>query len=266
MQNEIFFNELCLKDKIDDYSVVKNLVDCYKKLKSESFSVCRIDENFKQDLLNYLKSIKGINQKDILGFIYSFFHSPYERKTMTDDDEYKFITHDLYFDNNKANGFLWAHIYDTFAFRLLTNEKWNSDFILTEDRTNGQSVSIHHVATSENVNNQKEWIESLKEISLQSSSILPENKKFHVRDDHGVDVLKDFWNKIKKCEYVEACINSIPFNSHDRKLIKTVKPNGEIELVLYWTDKGLGICIKTTGRNFRETQRIAEILETKYSE
>ena len=58
MQNEIFFNELCLKDKIDDYSVVKNLVDCYKKLKSESFSVCRIDENFKQDLLNYLKSIK----------------------------------------------------------------------------------------------------------------------------------------------------------------------------------------------------------------
>ena len=55
MQNEIFFNELCLKDKIDDYSVVKNLVDCYKKLKSESFSVCRIDENFKQDLLNYLK-------------------------------------------------------------------------------------------------------------------------------------------------------------------------------------------------------------------
>ena len=66
MQNEIFFNELCLKDKTDDYSVVKNLVDCYKKLKSESFSVCRIDENFKQDLLNYLKSIKGINQKDIL--------------------------------------------------------------------------------------------------------------------------------------------------------------------------------------------------------
>ena len=101
---------------------------------------------------------------------------------------------------------------------------------------------------------------------MQSSSILPENKKIHVRDDHGVDVLKDFWNKIKKCEYVEACINSIPFNSHDRKLIKTVKPNGEIELVLYWTDKGLGICIKTTGRNFRGTQRIAEILETKYSE
>ena len=58
--------------------------------------------------------------------------------------------------------------------RLILQDKLTK---AVNDRTNGQSVSIHHVATSENVNNQKEWIESLKEISLQSSFILPENKK-----------------------------------------------------------------------------------------
>ena len=78
-------------------------------------------------------------------------------------------------------------------------------------------------------------------------------------------MLKDFWNKLKNCEYVESCINSLPFNSFDKELIRDVKPNGQIELVLYWTDKGLGMVIQTTGRNYRETKKISDIIAEKYS-
>lgn len=265
MQNEVFFNELCLNNKTNDYSVMKNLMECYRMLKSEKFTVCRIDEEYKQKLLSYLKDINGVSQRDISSFCYSFFHSPFEKESMTDEEETKFITHDLYYKGHKTIGLLWAYTYDTFAFSLLTDDEWNSDSIFVDDNFTNQQVSIHHISTVENITNQTEWIESLKDIELISSLTLPENKVFKVRHDHGIDVLKDFWDKIKNCKYVEACVNSIPYNSHDRRLIKTVKPNGEIELVLYWTDKGLGMCIKTTGRNFRETQKIAEFLEANYS-
>lgn len=265
MQNEVYFNELCLNNKTDDYTVMKNLKDCYSKLKSEGFSICRIGEDFKQELLTYLKNIKGVSQRDISSFCYSFFHSPFEKESISYEEENKFITHDLYYEENKASGLLWAYTYDTFAFSLLTDIKWNTDSVLADDKSSNQRILIHHASTAENINNQKDWIESLRDVELITSLTLPENKAFKVRHDHGIDVLKEFWDKIKNCEYVESCINSIPFNSHDRKLIKTVKPNGEIELVLYWTDKGLGMCIKTTGRNFRETQKISEILEEKYS-
>ncbi|MFV0501437.1 MAG: hypothetical protein ACK5MH_07620 [Bacteroidales bacterium] len=59
-------------------------------------------------------------------------------------------------------------------------------------------------------------------------------------------------------------INSLPFNSACKNFIRKTYPDGKIEIVLTKTDKGLGIIIQTTGRNIRETNRIAEILEEEY--
>ena len=53
----------------------------------------------------------------------------------------------------------------------------------------------------------------------------------------------------------------LPYNPYERKFIKRVRENGLIEIVLPWTDKGYGMVVKTTGRNLRETKRIAEIIE-----
>ena len=43
-----------------------------------------------------------------------------------------------------------------------------------------------------------------------------------------------------------------------------LKSNGINEIVLPWTDEGLGIAIKTTGRSYRETEKIASILEKEF--
>ena len=266
MQNEIFFNELCLNNKQNDYSVLTNLKECYQKLKSENFSVCRVDEETKRNVLDYLKGISGVSQTVITGFFFAFFHTPFEKNDISEETEDKFLQHDLYYAGQKATGLQWAYTYDTLAFSLLTNKQWDRDSVVVTEKTEPEKeISIHHAATVANIESQKEWIESLQEIVLVKTNLLPKQKKFSVRADHGTDVLKDFWNKIKNCEYIESCINSLPFNSFDKELIRNINPNGQIELVLYWTDKGLGMVIQTTGRNYRETKEIADILTEKYS-
>ena len=47
--------------------------------------------------------------------------------------------------------------------------------------------------------------------------------------------------------------------------IDKIKPGGTIDIVLFWTDRGLSMRVKTTGRNIQETQAIADILKRKYS-
>ena len=42
-------------------------------------------------------------------------------------------------------------------------------------------------------------------------------------------------------------------------------PNGLIEIVLPHTDKGLGLIVQTTGRNIRETEKIAEIIKNRFN-
>lgn len=264
--NDIYFNELCLQDKLLDYSVITNLRDCFQKLKNEGFSVCRLNYEKKVELLNYLKSIPGVSERDLMGFFHSFFRSPFEKSSISTEDEEKFLSSSLYFEDKQTIGLQWAYTYDTLALSLLTNEKWNCDTLSVIDKSdNDKNILIHHASTISNINTQQVWIDSLKQIILQKSTIPVEQKKFHVRSDHGTDVLKEFWNKVKNCEYVEACINSLPWNSSDKELIRDIKPNGQIELVLYWTDKGLGMVIQTTGRNIRETQKIADIIAEKYS-
>lgn len=70
--------------------------------------------------------------------------------------------------------------------------------------------------------------------------------------------------KIVKCKYVEKIVNSLPFNPHDRNFIRKVKEDGLVEIVMIWTDRKYGMVIKTTGRNIRETRKIAQIIQEKY--
>jgi len=82
---------------------------------------------------------------------------------------------------------------------------------------------------------------------------------------HGKDVLTAFAQKVLQSPYVEGVINSLPFNPHARSFIRNAYPDGSIELVLVWSDEGLGMVVQSTGRNLRETEAIARILKEKYA-
>jgi|GEM_PF-6268950 len=112
----------------------------------------------------------------------------------------------------------------------------------------------------------REAYEANKEIEILETDIPIEDKVFKVADTHhGNNKLEIFWNKIKKSPYVVSCINSVAWNSYARGLVGKKYNNGQIELFLYREDRGFGIKIQTSGRNIRETEKIAEILEKEFS-
>jgi len=94
----------------------------------------------------------------------------------------------------------------------------------------------------------------------------PSQKKINLRDDHGKDVLKAFGDKICRSPYVKSVINSLPFNPKQIQPILGAYDNGIVEFVLTWTDRGLGLCIQTTGRNLAETNSIALHLEQEFGQ
>ena len=75
MEKEIFFNELSLNNRSKDYKVLTHLRDCYNKLKTFGFTVCRVDAKTRQELLDYLISISGASKQVVTNFFYSFFDS-----------------------------------------------------------------------------------------------------------------------------------------------------------------------------------------------
>ncbi|RAQ48375.1 CRISPR-associated protein [Arthrospira sp. O9.13F] len=94
----------------------------------------------------------------------------------------------------------------------------------------------------------------------------PEAKNISFRDDHGKDVLMAFSQKVRRSPYVKNIVNSLPFNPQQKTPIRRTYPNGIVEFVLTWTDKGYGICIQTTGRNLAETNTIAIHLQQEFSQ
>lgn len=109
----------------------------------------------------------------------------------------------------------------------------------------------------------EEW-KNQQPIDLQKTPLKPDQKKISIRDDHGKDKLTDFAKKLINSEYVIEVINSLPFNPKETSFIRNILDDGKIEIVLHKTDQGLGLVVKTTGRNKRETEEIAKILEKNY--
>lgn len=96
------------------------------------------------------------------------------------------------------------------------------------------------------------------------SDLQSKDKRISLRNDHGADILADFSKRLIKCPYVVGVINSLPFNSYERKFIRKIREDGLIEIVLPWTDKGYGIVVKTTGRTMKETEKIGKIIMEEY--
>lgn len=100
---------------------------------------------------------------------------------------------------------------------------------------------------------------------IPQDSTEPERKQINLRDDHGKDVLQAFAEKIRRSPYVKKIINSLPFNPKSTDQIRHTTQEGIVEFVLTWTDKGLGLCVQTTGRNLAETNSIALHLKEQFS-
>lgn len=101
---------------------------------------------------------------------------------------------------------------------------------------------------------------------IPQDSTDPKKKAIKLSDDHhGNNVLKKFSEKVRRDPYVVKIVNSLAYSSYQNNSIKSTEANGLVYFVLTNTDRGLGICIQTTGRNLEETNTIAIHLAEKYS-
>ena len=166
----------------------------------------------------------------------------------------------------EVEGLAAAFLYNTLAVSLASNMFWVQTKINLLERTdsNEQTVQVRHFSGSDYIHNHKGWIESCQPVELVESKLAEVEKGVSFRDDHGKDILQIFSRKLLHSPYVEKVINSLPFNPHDRNFIKNIFPDGKIEIVLIWTDRGLGCVLQTTGRNLQETKKIADILEDAF--
>jgi len=279
---DLIFNEISANYLTNsDYEAKKrmpDLCDVCKKAKENGFSHLRVERKFQTySLKKGYTIVDWLNDRSISPTQKSIFLSyrrfPYieesdESAETTFIEKYYYLNEvgELIFNGKETEGLAVAYIYDTIAVSFPVNEVWQKVYIkLTEkDHEIEREVEVRHVSLLEHFESHKNFIEANKEIVLQETELSPYEKTIHLRDDHGKNILTDFAKRLINSSYVVEVINSLPFNSKEGNFIRKTYPDGKIEIVLIWTEKGYGLIIQTTGRNHRETEKIAQVLEEKY--
>lgn len=258
---EVYFNELCLINlPALEYQDILRLRDLYTKLKSNGIDICRISDKDYVSMILYVKSMKG-STSDIINFLYAFLQRPYESENVEErQDEY--LAHSWLYAGSSCYGAALAVIMDSMTVSTGDSIQWDrATLSLLKDKVIVQARNLYGETT---FSCHLQWLLDCQPVQLEYCQIIQTEKKIHLRDDHGKNILERFCKKLICSPYVCEVINSMPFNSQNRRFIREVKDNGIIEIVLPWTDKGLGVVVKTTGRNRRETEKIAEILKKEY--
>lgn len=185
--------------------------------------------------------------------------------------------HKYYYSNEEAGineeyciGLPTAYLKEKVAISLATHKCWGTSEIVFKEIINDdletKDISVNNISDEAHLaeDDIKEELMYSGKLEIQETAIDPDAKAWSLRDDHGKDKLKAFSKKVLKSKHVVSVINSLPFNPTDINLIRQIYPDGKIELVLHWESAGYGIVIQTTGRNYRETEAIAEILKKEF--
>jgi hypothetical protein len=276
---DLIFNELSLEppatNKTEVYQRVLSLVRMFKKANAFDFKAIRFQQNFHEisllqnySLQDYCNEAGNRTISTILLSLrrYPFIHD-------NSEEEEKYALNNFFLKKNKAevkcDGLAAAYLYSTAGIGFYTEPFWKSflhQLTIRNDDGGEKEDSVACISLEEHLDSDEfeTWLEAVSSVQLTKSKIDPKDKKIKLRDDHGKDVLMDFAQKLVNSPYIEKVVNSLPFNPNARELIKQVYPDGKIELVLTYTDKGLGLVVQTTGRNLKETTEIAEIINQNY--
>jgi hypothetical protein len=282
---ELFYNELSQvpvsNNKYLANQKVTRFIDCYKTILPKGFSHIRFSKQFHEieiaggyTLANWLNETSQRNYKDLILGARTF---PFiKADDVWAEDEY--IKHQFFFENidppferSECMGLAAAQIYDSISISFSGTPIWEKNALniskVNEETQSSDVLEVTNIFSADCSENEviKLFIERVSEIVLIPSNLQPLEKTIQFRDDHGTDVLNAFARRIRNSPYVSGIVNSLPWNSQSSNFIRRVYPTGLIEVVLYWTDNGLGMVIQTTGRNLRETEEIARLLEEEYT-
>lgn len=212
---EIYFNELSIKNLSQiTYLQIEKITGAYKELRNEGVNTCRIESEDNNHLVEMIKNLK--NGWNILNFYFSFFKSPFE-SDYVDQNQEDYFKYQWNYNNIDCIGPAIAYILDSICFSLYQDE-WETEYF--DIYKNQEIVHVRNVSNDIHVYKHKDFLESKKPVELVKSKLSFNDKKIDLRDDHGKDVLLEFSKKIVRCPYIDAVINSLPFNPCNRKFIR----------------------------------------------
>ena len=260
IMSELYFNELSLCDSFTDKSLLDNFVKCKKELSKNGFNTCRMRHEDYVKLCDRMYANQNISPL-YRNLFFSFFKSPYKSdkteivETKVNNVQYSFngFTSPL--------GLSWAAVMDEISFSFLSHQMWDCPFVLLQS-VDGSLIQVKHLSRAEHI---AAWINLMTPVVLAETTIEPDDKIYHIcGDHHGVHELKNFWkNRIKYCPYIEKLDHTLEYRPNCKQFA-TVAADNSIDLVLIWESAGYGMNVKTTARNKREAEKIAEYLNEKY--
>lgn len=285
--NELSIEPLCADDleveqRIGVFvSTLNALKDIgIKRVRYENgFSDIALKKNY--TLFEYCNEAKSGKQKNNKDFLYGFLRKPYLNDEKEEEKNLFCQYEDCkYIDEERSQvdclGLYVAFLLNSFAvgFDHTTKNKNNSEkeethtkcqLLLTKD---GMNIEGHvwcitkpeHLYEEELV----ELLSDQNDLPVEKTRLSKENKKKHLPPHHGIDKCRDHADDLLSSPYIIEVLNSIYFDSKEKQYIHLVRDPNVIEVRLYWTKEGFGLCVATTAKNVIQNKWIAKHLQNKY--
>jgi hypothetical protein len=278
---EPFFNDLSASPLSNNDIEVCNRINTFvqllafcgslgvKKVRFEKpFQSIELKKNY--TLYEYIcEHGKDNNAKLLLGMV----RMPYLDEDSPEESQFintvvKLVRNNIEYD---AEGLTCAYLSKSFAIGFASDEFWSNNFLfdlnILNQITNEQKKEKVFCISKLYHFEEKDFIEyvvcNLKP-EFHHCGLEKHEKRIHLRDDHGKDVLKKLADKILKEIYVIEVINSLPYSPNSSGFISKISDDGIIEIRLNKSDPGLGLVIKTTAHNRMEAAFMAVDLLKKY--
>lgn len=170
-------------------------------------------------------------------------------------------------------GLYGAYLLDSFAVGF-ANEPIEDHAIISRIRLMPQAVkegeevyeeeNVYNITYAADCDNEKfSSFLATKEIEAPKASEKDTNISLPKHHGNG-DECKVHAQSLIKDEYVVSIINSIKFNSDERRYIRKVYADGRVEVRMHWTTMGFGLCIQTSGKDIVHTKWIARHLQRHF--
>ncbi|SFS97810.1 hypothetical protein SAMN05216365_13742 [Porphyromonadaceae bacterium NLAE-zl-C104] len=282
---ELIFNELSFRPHLRNGILLKDkfleMLHIFGELK-DKFGLERLlipKETFTYKVsaeTTFIQWVSSLTNTSDKNKILSFIRTPFSEDILENDEQAE--TGKYYYENPEVDinqeycvGLSICHAKDRVAISLHSHRCWEPYLVplkkILDENFNTRNVEVFNVCNSGTrlAEDLSQKLQYYGKLELIETDIPPENKKVKLSGDHhGNDKLKVFARKLLRSKYVKEIINNIDFSPTTVNLIKEKYADGTIDIVLYWEDAGYGMKIQTTGRNYRETEAIAEIIRKEF--
>lgn len=276
---ELIFNELStFPHSANKYEAIERMTlfaKTFKKSRDLGFKRIRSDLSVSEILLadDYTVHswlIDNAISPELKSFMFGSIITPFINEEDGQVEE-AYIEAKYYYKKNEADkvrclGLAAAHLYELPTISLNTSEEWQRNLLpIIVEKNDSSEIHLIPNVFDESCFDEKgivEFVENLGELELIETTLTPDEKDIHLADHHGKDELKALCDRLKQNEYVMA-MRSTDWGGNT--FIRKIHKNGVVEITLIKSQRRYALWVHTTGRNYRETEAIANRLRERYS-